>query len=395
VADAETVILGAGPYGLSIAAHMKARKLPFEILGTPLETWRAYMPDNMVLRSEPFASNLWDPRRKYTLKQFSAEKKTHYQPICNPIPIREFLDYTEWFRQGAVGEVRDAKVQRLRRNSHNFILDLTDGSTVKARRVVVATGLMPFRHVPPEYSHLAAPLCMHSSMLGDLKRYSGRDCTIIGAGQSALETAALLSEAGARVRIIARKDQLSWNTKPSAHRTLIDWICRPEAGICAGWSCWAVSELPRVFRWLFPAEKRHRFVASRYGPAGAWWLRERVEGKIELLLGHKIRQAEDAAGRVRLVVEGPDGPAEILTDHLIAATGFKTDLDRLEYLDPELKKNIKRESYAPLLDASFETSVPNLFFVGILSAPTFGPVMRFMFGAKHTAPILASRLTSR
>ena len=83
---------------------------------------------------------------------------------------------------------------------------------------------------------------------------------------------------------------------------------------------------------------------------------------------------------------------EVLTDHLIAATGFKSDLDRMDYLDPALKKNIAREDYAPVLDASFETSVPGLFIVGALSAPTFGPVMRFMFGAKHAAPVLARRL---
>jgi FAD-dependent urate hydroxylase len=390
----ETAIVGAGPYGLSIAAHLRAAGLPFEIFGTPLESWRSFMPEGMLLRSEPFASSLWDPKRNFTLKRFSAERKIYYQRARNPVSLTQFLDYAEWFRQGAVGEIHDVKVQRIRRNSHTFSLDLADGSSLEARRVILATGQMAFRYVPPEISDLPEPLCKHSTLLGDVKAYSGRDCTIIGGGQSALETAALLHEAGATVRVLARARQINWNGEPIIHRTLVDWIREPEAGLCAGWGCLAVSELPRVFRWLFPADKRRRYVATSFGPAGAWWLRERVEGKIDVLFRHQIQSAQDAGGRLRLVVKGPEGLKEVLTDHVIAATGFKIDLDRLDYLDPALKKNIAREDYAPALDASFETSVPGLFLVGAVSAPAFGPVMRFMFGAKHAAPILARRLKS-
>jgi hypothetical protein len=84
-----------------------------------------------------------------------------------------------------------------------------------------------------------------------------------------------------------------------------------------------------------------------------------------------------------------------MTDHVVPGTGFKVDLDRVDYLDPELKKQIAREGKAPALDARFETSVPGLFIVGVASAPTFGPVMRFMFGAKHAGPILTRRLKSK
>jgi thioredoxin reductase len=390
----ETAIIGAGPYGLSIAAHLRAAGLPFEIFGTPLESWRAFMPQGMLLKSEPFASSLWDPKRNFTLERFSAERKIHYQRSRNPVSLTQFLDYAEWFRQGAVGEIHEVKIRRIRRNSHTFSLELADGSSLEARRVILATGQMPFRHVPAEISDLPEPLCKHSTLLGDVKAYSGRDCTIIGAGQSALESAALLHEAGATVRVLARVDRINWNCKPMLHRTLVDWIREPEAGLCAGWGCLAVSEFPRLFRRLFPADKRRRYVATSFGPAIAWWLRERVEGKIDLLFCHQIQSVNDEGGRLRLVVKGPEGLKEVLTDQLIAATGFKINLDRLDYLDPALKKNIAREEYAPVLDASFETSVPGLFLVGPVSAPTFGPVMRFMFGAKHAAPILAWRLRS-
>ena len=128
------------------------------------------------------------------------------------------------FAKIAVGEIRDVKVQRIRRNSHNFAPDLADGSSLEARRVILATGPMAFRYVPPEISDLPEPLCKHSTLLGDVKAYSGRDCTVIGAGQSALESAALLHEAGATVRVLARVGRINWNSKPILDRTLVDWI---------------------------------------------------------------------------------------------------------------------------------------------------------------------------
>ncbi len=390
----ETAIIGAGPYGLSISAHLRAAGLPFQIFGTPLESWRAFMPEGMFLKSEPFASSLWDPQCNFTLERFLSERQIHYQPVRNPVSLAQFLDYAEWFRQGAVGEICDVKVKRIRRNSHNFALDLADGRSLEARRVILATGQMAFRYVPPEISDLPEPLCKHSTLLGDVKAYSGRDCTIIGAGQSALESAALLNEAGATVRVLARVGRLNWNSTPIRDRTLVDWIRKPEAGLGAGWQSLVISEFPRFFRWFFPTDKRHQIVATSWGPSGAWWLRERVEGQVDLLFRHRIRSAGAEGGHVRLIVEGPEGMKEVLTDHLIAATGFKINLDRLGYLDPALRKNIALEEYAPVLDASFETSVPGLFLVGAASAPTFGPVMRFMFGAKHAAPILARRLAA-
>lgn len=140
---------------------------------------------------------------------------------------------------------------------------------------------------------------------------------------------------------------------------------------------------------LFPAHKRYRFVAGSWGPTGSWWLRERFENRVDTLLSCRIRSANPVGGRIHLTVEQPNGTGEIETDHVITGTGFKVDVDRMGYLDSTLRGSIAREDVAPLLNANFETSVPGLYIVGIASAPTFGPVMRFMFGAKHAASALA------
>ena len=392
----ETVIIGAGPYGLSIAAHLKAAHLPFRLYGKPMESWRSYMPEGMLLKSEPFASNLWDPNRRYTVERYCAEKHIPYEASGRPLSLAIFLDYAEWFRRHAVGETIDLKVIRVRQTSAGYRVELANGDEVACHHVILATGHMAFRSVPRELSALPEPLCLHSAQLHSLQPYRDRDVTLVGAGQSALETAALLHEVGARVRVLARTRRIQWNG-PSAgiHRSLVARIRNPEAGLGSGWRSLAISELPRVFRFLFGAEKRHRFVEKSWGPSGAAWLRKRLEGKVDILVSHKIRAAQKSGDRVLLEVEGPDGVSEIMTDRVIAATGFNVDLDRVSYLDTELRKKIAREGRVPALDARFETSVPGLFIVGLLSAPTFGPVMRFMFGAKHAAPIITRRLKSR
>jgi thioredoxin reductase len=392
--DTDTTIVGAGPYGLSIAAHLRAAGVPFLIFGQPLESWQRFMPRHMVLKSERFASSLSDPRRRYTLRRYCEEQHLPYQAVGSPLPLQQFLAYAEWFRRQVPVEVRQTRVVHVARIRHGFSLLLADGSSLRTRRVVLAIGHMDFRRVPPELQRMPEPHIVHSSRLGAIEDYAGRDITIIGAGQSALETAALAHEAGARVRVLVRKARVAWNS-PSRPRPLLQRMIAPDAALAPGWRAMAVSELPRLFRWCFAPEKRHRFVAGAYGPSGAWWLRDRVDGQVEILLGSRAQSVRPASGRIAVTVQGPDGTREIVTDRLVAATGFQVDIDRLAYLDASLRMGIVREAGGiPALDAAFETSVPGLFIVGLASAPVFGPVMRFVYGARHTAPLLARRIRS-
>jgi FAD-dependent urate hydroxylase len=393
--DSDIVIIGAGPYGLSIAAHLRATKQPFKIFGNALESWRTFMPEGMILKSERFASNLWDPARQFTLQRYSVIHGVPYHAVGNPLSLQLFLQYADWFRQQAVGEINNVKVVRLAPRAGGFELTFADGSHLTSRRVVLATGHMAFRTLPSQLSDLPEPLVMHSTRMGEVKAYAGCDVTIIGAGQSALETAALLHEAGARVRLLARTSRLEWNAR-SRPRPLRQRIFAPDAGVASGWKSYAVSELPRVFRWYFPAAKRHRFVRGSYGPSGAWWLRDRVDGRVETWLDTELESAAAVGGGVCLRVRHAGTPHEVRTNHVIAATGFEVDIDRLDYLDPTLRAGIARESAGiPALNSNFESSVRGLFIVGIASSPVFGPIMRFMYGAKHVAPALARRLKNR
>jgi thioredoxin reductase len=390
--DIDTSIVGAGPYGLSIAAHLKARRSSHRIFGSPMESWRRFMPQGMVLKSERFASNLWDPERRLTLERYCHARGLSFQAVGNPLPLALFLEYAEWFRQNAALEPLDVRLTHIARSEQGFSLQLADGRTLTSRRVVLATGHMAFRVMPPEIAGLPEPLVVHSSRIAEPQAYSARDVTIVGAGQSALEIAALLHEAGAKVRLLARRRRIEWN-RQSVPRPLLQRLRAPDAGVASGWGSWAVSELPRTFRWLFAPQKRHGFVADAYGPSGAWWLRERIEGRVEVCPDSQVQSASISGGRVHMRLTRPGGTEEVVTDHLIAATGFRVDVRRLDYLAPGLLASLHTEADGiPALSASFETSVPGLFIVGVASSPVFGPIMRFMYGAKHAAPILAREL---
>jgi thioredoxin reductase len=390
--DLDTTIVGAGPYGLSIAAYLKAKRQPYQIFGSPMESWRKFMPEGMILKSEPFASNLWDPNRRFTLERYCRAHKLPYQAVGSPVRLDLFLKYAEWFCQSTQQNPIERRIVALRRSSGGFALRLSDGEQLTSRRVILATGHLSYQVMPPELIGLPEPLVSHCAQMRKIGYYSGRSVTVIGAGQSALETAALLHEAGAQVRVLVRRDRVEWNG-PSKLRPLLERVFAPDAGIASGWKSVAVSELPRTFRWLFEPEKRHRFVAGSYGASGSWWLRDRVDGRIEISLGTQINAASVEDGQVRLQISIPGETREIMTQHVIAATGYRVDIERLGYLDPGILADIRREAGGiPALSSALETSVPGLFVVGITSSPVFGPIMRFMYGAKHAAPILARRL---
>jgi len=388
----QAAIVGAGPYGLSIAAYLRQAGVSYRLLGQPMHSWAQCMPKGMMLRSEPFASSLWDPQRRYTYGRFCAERGLPYQPIGLPPTLQRFLEYTDWFQQHAVGDVPGDMVRHIRRDAKAFALTLADGSELIANKVVLATGQMAFKRVPAELSHVASPYIVHSAQMAEPISYRGQDVIVIGRGQSALQWSALLHEAGARVRVLTRGETLKWNGGPKPHRSWLDKLTKPYSGLGAGWKDIAVAELPQVYRAMFPAHKRHNHVSDSFGPSGAWWLRQCVENQIPTLFGATLVGAALAGEKVAVTVRRGDKLEELHADRLIAATGFVIDLDRIDYLDPALVAAIVREGRAPRLDGHYQTSVPGLHVVGAASAPTFGPVMRFMFGAKHVAPTLARSL---
>ena len=167
----ETAIVGAGPYGLSIAAHFRSRGIPFRIFGRPMDSWLAHMPKGMMLKSDGFASNIYDPGGKFTLKDFCAERRMEYADMGIPVKLATFGDYGLAFRDRMVPELEDKLVVGIERSPEGFLLRLDDGEEVKARRVVLAVGITHFEHVPENLAQLPPQLLSHSYRHHDLTSF--------------------------------------------------------------------------------------------------------------------------------------------------------------------------------------------------------------------------------
>lgn len=386
----DLLVVGAGPYGLSIASHAAAAGLRLRVFGRPMASWRDHMPRGMFLKSEPWASNLSDPGGRWRLDAYCAQRGVtarHGQPI----PLEMFAEYGLWFARNAVPEVDERTVTRIAAGPGGFEAVTEDGETVAARTVALAVGVMPFVEVPEPLRGLPAELASHSSHHSDLERFRGRDVTVVGGGQAALETAALLAEQGTRVRVLARAEQLRWNdVPPPLERGRRHTVRSPLSGLGCGWRNWFYSERPGLYHRL-PEATRARVAASALGPAGAWWVRDRVEGSVDVLVGHEVRSARRAGhGGLDLEVRAGGGRTVTLTtDHVISATGFRATSTRLAPLSPELRAGlVTAADGSPELGRTFESSHPGLFLAGLISATGFGPAMRFVHGATFTAATL-------
>ena len=389
----DVAIVGAGPYGLSVAAHLRQSGRSVRQFGLPMHLWQANMPQGMFLKSQGFASNLSDPAARLTLAEFCRATGRPYADYGLPVPLDTFVAYGRWFQTAADLDVEEVLVTGVSPAGDGYELTLTGGETLRARQVVVAVGVEHFAYLPEQLAGLPATACTHSSAHTDLAAFAGQRVTVAGAGQSALESAALLHEHGAQVQIVMRKEQVVWNGTPLApDRPLVQRLREPEAGLGSGWSTWFYSTKPGSFRHL-PESTRVSRARTALGPAGASWLRGRVEGEFPVLTGQALDWAVSGPGGVRLgLVSGSGARTEVAADHVIAATGYRPDLSRLTFLDDGLRSGLRTVAGTPAVDRDYQTSAPGLYVVGPGVAPTFGPVMRFVYGADHAARTVGRRL---
>jgi FAD-dependent urate hydroxylase len=390
---AEVAIVGAGPYGLSLAAHLRAAGVSVRQFGQPMRLWRGAMPRGMFLKSQGFASNLSDPDGKHTLEAYCRATGQPYASYGLPVPLDTFIGYGDWFRAELVPDLEEVLVTDLDERDGGFQLTLETGERARARRVVIAAGVEHFAHVPQPLASLPPWLCTHASAHTDLASFGGQEVIVVGAGQSALETAALLRENGCNVALVARTAELAWNGEPlPLDRPLPQRLREPESGLGSGWATWFYSNHPDMYRHL-PASTRVYRARTALGPAGAAWLRARVDGQFPVFTGHQVRWATAADSGVRLGLAGPGGSSrELAADHVIAATGYRPSTARLPFISDRLRPGLRTLAGSPVVGRDYQSSVPGMYFIGPAVAPTFGPVMRFVYGTRHAAPTVARQL---
>ncbi|WP_330461847.1 NAD(P)-binding domain-containing protein [Streptomyces sp. NBC_00820] len=395
----DLLVVGAGPYGLSVASHAVAAGLDVRVFGRPMATWLDHMPRGMLLESAPWATNLSDPEGRWRLDVFRAFRASRGTtvPHADPLPLEVFTEYGLWFARNAVPPPDERTVTGVAPCQGGFEVNVEDGERLTARTVALAVGVPPFAELPAPLRGVPSALVSHSSHHRDLERFRDQDVTVLGAGQSALETAALLAEQGTRVRLLARAERLRWNPVPSAlERPWWHSARAPHSALGRGWRNGFYAERPDLYRRL-PARTRARLAVDARGPAGAWWLRERVEPRVAALLGHELVAAREVPGGLRLETAGRRGGRRVLeTGHVIAATGFRVGRERLRLVCPGLRALLATGAGgAPEVGLDFESSYPGLFLAGLVTAADFGPAMRFVHGASFTADTLVRGVRRR
>ena len=228
----DVAIVGAGPYGLSIAAHLRAAGIDFRIFGHPMNGWLAHMPVGMRLKSEGFASNLYDPEGHYTLKRFCAERSITYADTGIPVSRETFAAYGIAFQERLAPNLERRTLFALDRDANWFLLRFGDGEVVQAKTVVLAVGIAEFGHLPSELSHLPPEFVSHSSRHADLQPFERRRIAVVGGGSSAIDLADLLNECNANVQLIARRSALRFHNPPTGEqRSLWQDIRYPMTGM--------------------------------------------------------------------------------------------------------------------------------------------------------------------
>jgi lysine/ornithine N-monooxygenase len=382
--DCDVAILGAGPYGLAAAAHLHAANgLEIRVFGDPMSFWHEQMPRGMVLRSPYVASNIADPERSLTLDGYQEQTR---RQLPKPVALEQFVDYGRWFQAQTVpGPHQDRRrVERIARNG-SFRLDLVDGDSVSAGRVIVAAGIMPFAWTPPAFRNLPPELASHSSVHRDLSRFRGRRVLVIGGGQSALESAALLHELGAEVEVLVRAGRIYFLRRAHGILHQLGPLTRalfaPAEVGPAGIS--RLVSTPDLYRRL-PRSVQDRFSVRSLRPAGAAWLQSRLEG-VPMTFNAAVTAAREENGQVELTLADASTRR---ADHVLLATGYRVDIAGYRFLPSELLQGISRVGGYPRLRRGFESSVPGLHFLGAPSAWSFGPLMRFVAGTEFAAPAL-------
>lgn len=393
MAKYDVAIIGAGPYGLSAAAHLRTVKgLDVHTFGEPMSFWQGSMPGGMLLRSGWAATHIADPNQSLTLDTY---KEATSNDFSSPVPLDRFIDYGLWYQRRAVPNLDRRKIVCIESNGNGFQLIPKKGETVLARRVVIAAGISTFAWRPPEFAGLSSSLASHTVEHQEFQKYVGKQVLVIGSGQSALESAALLHEAGAEVEIVARARKINWlgglfsrTIHTGFGPTLSKLLYAPTDVGPAGISQ-IVARPDLVRRFSRPIQDWLRRRSIR--PAGARWLVERLQN-VPMKLGCSVISAALTGERVRVKLS--DG-SERTVDHVFLGTGYRIDVAKYDFLAPKLVQSIHRFQGYPQLREGFETSVPGLHILGAPAIWSFGPLMQFVVGTHYASRSLLRRIAGK
>jgi cation diffusion facilitator CzcD-associated flavoprotein CzcO len=299
----------------------------------------------------------------------------------NPLPIEDFINYGLWFQKQTIPDLDETYVSNIKRKDGRFEVTLTDGRVVQSATIVMAPGLQYHSYRPPEYGHLPQELVSHSADHHKLDRFAGKRVVMIGRGQGALETAALLYEQGSDVEVVARH-AIYWIPEDnSAIPPFLKQLRAPKAGMGSGWTNLLLEKYPYSLV-QFPQATRDHILYTRHGPAGSSWLKPRILDKVPLHECQEVLKVQETDRGVKLLLSGK---TVLEVDHIMLGTGYRADVKRLPMLHSSLITGMQTYMGSPVLNSRFESTIPGLYFVGFSAARSFGPFYRFVVGADAAA----------
>lgn len=368
------LIVGAGPFGLSLAAHLKHKHVEHIHIGYSMDYWKNYMPKEMFLRS----ACDWhlDAEDEDTILKYL--KMQNLTPAdVEPLSLEFYLGYVNWFQSQKGLAPRPAWVKRLSRVENSFRAELENGDEIEAQKVVLGVGLRHFKNIPEEYKTLFPEGTFHhTAEVVDFSTHKNKRVLIIGGRQSAFEWAALIHEQGAReVHLTYRHDTPAF--EPS------DWI----------WVNPILQDMvnqPAWFRNLAQEEKDQ--VSKRMWQEGRLklepWLVKRISKETVSLHPHtfvtECMQMPSKELKITL-----NDKSTLMIDQVILATGYKVDLEQIPMLTAgNLANQINTKNGFPVLDEGFQSSIPNLYFTGFPAAQDFGPFFGFTAAVRTSALVI-------
>lgn len=393
----EVVVIGAGPYGLSAAANLLHVGAEPYVIGQSMAFWKQSMPSGMLLRSKNEASNIAAPQKHLSIKGF---QKFLGRKIPDPVPIEDFIAYGDWFQKQVAPNLDTRQVKSLTLDDEIFTVTLEDGDLLKAKSVVLALGIGPFFHRPEQFKDIPRELAPHSSDFNECSRFKGKRVAVLGRGQSALESAALLRESGAEVQILTRDPAIIYRPyawKKHLFRSLtsgpllpISYKVIPPTDLGDVWTSRKMA-IPDLFRRQTP-EDQEKLLRACARPIGAYWLEPRLKN-VRVRTGISVARAAVVGGKLRL--ELSDNTSETV-DNVVCATGYKIDITKYQLIESNLQRRIEKTAQGyPVLDTSLQTAVPGLYMAGVIGEKTLGPTLRFVTGTSNAGPRLASAIVSR
>lgn len=368
----DVLIIGAGPYGVSLAYDLYRRKVPFQVVGKAFSLWFDHLVPGIQLRSDWRASQLYSRDGHLDIDRYL---RMHYSPKKaysvkqGRVPSALFQDYLRWVLTELPFKVVDERILELHQDGSDFVAQTSSGGELRARRVVCATGIESHRNLPRELASL--PAVVHGWNTSEYCSMKNHRLLVVGGGQSAAEAIACLGDSN-QITWVHRSPLVFFSEPINLPKPLFDLALRLSA---------IFYRLPRGARSLLG----RRFLESTITPD--------LESTV---MRKSISRLQMDVADLGLMVGGPERvysqQLNEAFDKVIACTGYRYALSTIRFLSRDLLRRIASLHQVPVLNRHYETSLKNLYMVGGIAEPTHGPAQRFMFGCRDATRTVGAAL---